>query len=100
MPVSLLNAFDPFSHASAARRDRTRAAEAAPFVVASALEQADDRAQPRPRRAAPVRREAENFADPFAFGLGDEDEAEAALLLPEDALDGQALCALLKTAAF
>lgn len=81
MLVSLLNALDPYAPARAPRKQK------------------DDRQARSERRDAgkPDARRAD-AAEPAQAGFGTEpaEEADVGAPLPEDALDGQALCALLK----
>jgi hypothetical protein len=98
MLVSLLNALDPYASAGAARKERRKAAEAAPFIVLSAQEKDGGPARRARRvsgRSDAQRAEAAERAQARLFAEPDE-EAEAGAVLPEDALDGQALYALLK----
>jgi hypothetical protein len=105
MHVSLLNALD--SHASApraSRRDRTKAAQFEPFVIASLLEAPHSGrrrfADARHDEDAPAEEDVAAFDLPLAVAYSAAAvEDESAATMPEDALDGQDLCAMLQAAA-
>ncbi len=101
MLVSLLNASDPYASADAGRKERTKVAQAAPFAVPSAIEKGGGPARRARRGAGKPKEQRAAAAENTQAGLFAEaaDEEDFCANLPEDALDGQALCALLKETA-
>jgi hypothetical protein len=105
MHLPLLNAFDPYALSLRARRDRAKEAFSEPFVIASALE------KPRYGRRnasdaypddgdAPEDETISTSEDILAaIGAIDSADGEVEEAMPEDAIDGLGLCALLEAAA-
>ena len=104
MLMSLLNAYDPYAPSLRARRDRTKEAPFEPFVIGSALERPNsargNASDAHPEEDAPEEEGHSNFDAALAavriFGGADEEADE---VMPEDAVDGLGLCALLQAAA-
>ena len=98
MLLPLFNAFDPYALSLRARRDKAKEAPDEPLVIGSALEKHDQRnaSDARPDRDAPEDKTLSIFEDVLAIlsalDAVDEDGEEA---MPEDAIDGLGLCALL-----
>ncbi len=99
MHLPLLNALDPYALSSRARRDK---APSEPFIIESALEKPRDgrgnASGARPDGNAPEDEIALAFEDFLACAFNRADDALDDAM-PEEAIDGQGLCALLEAAA-
>jgi hypothetical protein len=99
-----VNGLDAYAHpAGAARSDKRRSAEFEPHAIESASEKADGGGNfPGPAREPenPPIEPASPFEEIFPVAFSPSASAiDSDAALPEDALDAQDLCALLRTTA-
>jgi hypothetical protein len=104
MHLPLFNAFDPYALSLRARRDKTKEAPSEPFVIGSALEKPKsgqrNASDARSDEDAPGDDAMTAFEDVLAIVCAqDSVEWRGDEAMPEDAIDGLGLCALLETAA-
>jgi hypothetical protein len=104
MHLPHLNAHDVYVQpVGTARKDKLKSAEFEPFVIESALEKPEGGRNFAAARREPesgLEQQASSFDENFAVAYAPPAPApEGEAALPEDALDGQELCALLEAAA-
>lgn len=92
---ALVNGLEPYAHpVGAVRKDKPKPAPSDSFVVESALEKPEDGARREPQQQASPIEEIFDLVGAPPTSAPDGDVPQ-----PEDALDGQDLCAFLEAAA-